>query len=249
MKKLFVAVLALGLVACGGGSSSDKESSSQFGVPTSASILVTEISSSNDMFDDAQIVSLGTSVTGAVSENDEFDFYAFRAQENKSFLITLTGEAGKDIDITVFDSEYGFISESYEDYSEESVEYVATYTGTYYVRVEHYDGGSANYQLTLVSSNPVTIAEATFCVDSDEGGQATHQLNASSGERTDWMSGTCPVSTFVSRCKVNSNAANAEVNMYLSQEYVDTLGSHAKVESLLCDQFIDQDTTAVYSVL
>lgn len=249
MKALFVAVFAVGLVACGGGSSSDKKEGGQFGVNTGANTFITEITSSNDGYDDAQFISLGTSVTGAVSKSDEFDYYAFTAQEDKAFVVSLTGEAGKDIDITIFDSEYGFIGESFENFSEESFKYVATYSGTYYVVVENFEEAPASYQLTVVSASPVTINEALFCVDSNEFGQTTHQLNAASGQRTDWLQGTCPTSTFVSRCKVDRRAENVKVNMYLSQGYVNTLGSHAKVESLLCDQFKDQETTAVYSLL
>lgn len=249
MKKLFVAVLALGLVACGGGSSGDKESSSQFGVPTTGGDAVSEISSANDSFYDAQPVRLGTYVTGSVSESDEFDYYSFTAEEGKSFLISLTGETNKDIDITLYNNAFQGMDNSSGDASEELISYLAPYTGTYYLEVEYYDGGPSNYQLSFVTTSSLNLGDTSFCVDSNETGQLGHQLASASGVMSEWTTGACPDNNYVSQCEIAYKDNSAEVNMYFSQGYVDTIGDHDALSSGLCAGFNSDLTSANYYLL
>ncbi|MZQ84816.1 S8 family serine peptidase [Paenibacillus sp. 5J-6] len=92
-----------------------------------------------------------------VGESD--DVYTLDLSAGESLTATLTGDAGTDFDLYLYDStastvksKKGILAKSESDSSTESITYTVTATGTYYINVRAHQG-AGSYTLHLNSSN------------------------------------------------------------------------------------------------
>ncbi len=151
-QKLFLPLLFIALLnGCG----SDSESTPELED-------VTEKDFYNDEQGSAQLVSMNSRVSGALSaSSDTTDIYLLKITEGGSITITLTGGTKNDFDIALlsegFDrtilTEYnesgeGLLAFSYEEDSNEKTSYQITTAGDYYVAVNAFFG-SGDYTLSI----------------------------------------------------------------------------------------------------
>lgn len=148
MNKYIILALALTLVACGG---ADEEGS--LGYSSSSGRSVMETTEQNDTISTAQAVSIGSSISGSIGATDIHDIYRFDVEKDQQIVINFDGHSGSDVDIYLFNSDRGLLRASHESGSQESVSYDATYTGTLYLVVEHYEGPDSSYQMSIAQSN------------------------------------------------------------------------------------------------
>lgn len=148
MNKFIILALALNLAACGG--DADEENSPGFSSISGKSVI--ETTSPNDTVSTAQSVSIGSAITGSVSTSDALDFYQFDTTKGQQIEINFDGGAGSDVDIYLFNSDYQLLRASHNDGSEESMSYDATYSGTLFLVVEHYEGNESTYQMFIAKS-------------------------------------------------------------------------------------------------
>jgi hypothetical protein len=252
MKKIILTSLALTLAACGGsgGGSSDDSNS----LVTGVNLQVNEDSSSNDLPSEAQAVSVGSLISGSSSLDDEFDYYEFPLVEGQVVQIGLTGGSNTDLDIVVTSDGGNIIAVSESADSNESIAFTASYSGSYFVYVEFYDGEASSYELTIVSldssdaSDTILATETAFCVETIENGVSYFAIASVENPDVAPVLGSCPSAGFVSQCAVTYTSSLAVTNTYFTQAYVDVLGSHSNVEQNVCDMFNSEQSTSAYSV-
>ena len=149
MNKYIILALALSLVGCGG---TDAEENSP-GFTSISGKSVIETTEDNDTISTAQVVSIGSAITGSVSTSDVIDVYQFDTKKGQRVEVNFDGGTGSDGDIYLYNSDYNVLRISHEDGSEESMVYDASYTGTLYLVVKHYEGDDSTYQMSIASSN------------------------------------------------------------------------------------------------
>ncbi len=150
MKKIILTSLALALGACGGSKDLNGQA---VGASSSSVSNVNETSTNNDSANDAQLVNLGSRISGSAGPLDIYDFYEFTAIDDQLIKINLSGDTGSDLDIYVL-SNSGYSLYSSRNYdSTEEVLFSAPYAGTYYVYVYYYSGNESDYELIIKEDN------------------------------------------------------------------------------------------------
>jgi len=150
MKKIILTSLALILSACGG---SKDLSGEAVGSSSSSVSNVNETSTNNDSIDDAQLVNLGSRISGSAGSLDIYDFYEFTATDGQFIKINLLGDTGSDLDVYVLNNSGLIVYSSSGDDSTEEIEFTASYAGTYYVYVYYYSGNESDYELIIEEDN------------------------------------------------------------------------------------------------
>lgn len=148
MNKYIILALALTLAACGG---ADEENS--LGYSSSSGKSISETTDQNDTISTAQAVSIGSSISGSIGATDIHDVYQFEVEKDQQIVINFDGHSGSDVDIYLFNSDRGLLRASHEEGSQESMSYDASYTGTLYLVVEHYEGPDSSYQMSIAQFN------------------------------------------------------------------------------------------------
>lgn len=245
MKNLLLPVLVLGLIGCGSGSESED----------SAIELqsVNEMTASNDSSATAQSIPANSKISGNLGNNaDEADYYLVTASEGKYVTIKLSGEASSDFDIVLYDQNGNILDESYNDDSNEEINYVVESGVTQLViLVEVYDG-SGDYTLTVTvsdapQSNPGNISgDAQVCTDSSD----NSNLEVSEG-----TIGNCNGS-YAAMCRTTMYSSGGTqtfwINQYYTSAFVQAYGGHDAVRTGCLSSEVsneDGEIRAQYTIL
>jgi hypothetical protein len=94
----------------------------------------------------------GRGVTGNLSSTDYEDWYFFSACTGQQLVITMTPPAGYDYDLDLWDSHVNLIATSNTTGSTpESITYLATYIGRYYIQIKYISGtGENQYHFSVI---------------------------------------------------------------------------------------------------
>jgi subtilisin family serine protease len=146
-------------------------------VPESGPVLLTlDTPSAGDRFEDnddpasAPTLAAGTYPDLTAGPNDP-DYYAVGLAAGQQVAVTLTfSHAEADLDVGLLDAAGNLIALSDSASDDEQFAYTAPAAGTYYVLVESFDGGTANY--TLDVAFPTAVADDRF-EDNDDPANAT----------------------------------------------------------------------------
>jgi hypothetical protein len=150
MKKIILTSLALALGACGG---SEDLNGQAVGSSSSSVSSINETSTNNDSISNAQLVNLGSRISGFAGSLDIYDFYKFTAEYDQVIEISLSADSNSDLDIYVVNSSNVVLGYSNNYGSAEEIELLAPYNGTYYVYVYYYDGDGSDYELIIKEGN------------------------------------------------------------------------------------------------
>jgi hypothetical protein len=245
MKKLLILPIVVALTACGGESNSNSS--------TANLAAISELSRNNDTTYQAQPVQLNSTITGNASINDRFDYYSINVTEGQTITISIEGNnSATDLDIALFESPTSYVAFSEKEGTNESFEYTATFTGIMYVEVLYYEGPLSTYTLNIQATDagPAPENAAEFCVEATSNNQTAHQIvdgSNPSSSNTPIQPGACPNNGYVSQCSIEQ--AEVTTIMKLSQDYIDIIGGHSKVETEVCDAASGDGIVTTYSYL
>ena len=133
----------------------------------------------NDSLSDAVDVGSGDAYDGLeISDSEDVDYFAVDVEEGETITanIEFSDEEG-DLDLEIQDSDGDYLTSSISVSDDETAEYTASESGTYYVQVYGFSGATADYDIDIETGNP--RADAT---DLGTGGSATDQTISSSSE-------------------------------------------------------------------
>ena len=94
-------------------------------------------------------------VSGKISSTDINDWYFFSVCQGQQIVFTVTPPSGFDVDISLWTSAGVMMASSNNSGSTpETISYIATYTGKWYVDIRYVSGtGTGKYTFTVVFSN------------------------------------------------------------------------------------------------
>ena len=119
-------------------------------------------------FEDATAVAFDEEAQGELDEPDATDLFVFDAEEGSLYQIDVALGTLVDSVVTLYDSEAALVeyNDDYGGSSASRILWVAPGSGSYYVEVGSWGGGTGSYTLTVVASDIVddhadTVPEAT----------------------------------------------------------------------------------------
>jgi len=106
-------------------------------------------------FEDATAVTIGEETQGELDEPDEADLFVFDAQQGNLYQIDVTLGTLADSVVALYDADEWQLAynDDHGGTSASRILWAAPNTGTYYVEVASWGGGTGSYTLTVVASD------------------------------------------------------------------------------------------------
>lgn len=206
-KLILISAITLAISGCGSSDSKDSDGGEKRSPVTEIQQKISEPDSANDHVNDASPLSIGTELTGSLTEGvDAADYYSFSAPINANLKITLQGPENTDFDISLADSGLNELAMSESDSSDETIRIKTSKAEKLNLLVSTHSG-SGSYTLTILEDLSVPannqgkfvvhhVYNDNYCIEL----VANEEQDARSALAGDFSLGQCPAKYSGSRC-------------------------------------------------